>query len=56
MPVKITRIEPEDIRGAARCIQRAFRNDPYFKWVFDVESVGTPILLYINASTPEESV
>lgn len=56
MPVNITPIEPEDIPGAARCIQIAFSDDPYFKWVFDVANVGIPILLYINASTPEENV
>jgi hypothetical protein len=48
MPVKISPIEPEDIPGAARCIQRAFRDDPYFKWVFDVTSVGTPMVLYTH--------
>jgi hypothetical protein len=56
MPVKISPINPEDIPGAARCIQRAFSGDPYFRWVFDVASVGIPILLSVKASTPEENV
>ena len=39
MPIQITPINAEDIPSAARCIQRAFKEDPYFQWVFDSSNV-----------------
>lgn len=39
MPVEIRPITYGDIPGAARCIQEAFADDPYHKWVFDKSQV-----------------
>jgi hypothetical protein len=39
MPVEIRPITHDDIPGAARCIQEAFADDPYNKWVFDKSKV-----------------
>ena len=35
MPVHITPITPSDIPSAVSCMQAAFDDDPYNKWVFD---------------------
>ncbi|WPG99823.1 Hypothetical protein R9X50_00264200 [Acrodontium crateriforme] len=35
MPVEISNIAEKDIPGAVDCIQRAFKEDPYSKFVFD---------------------
>lgn len=34
MPVQISDITTADIPGAVECIQRAFADDPYYRWVF----------------------
>jgi GNAT superfamily N-acetyltransferase len=47
MPIKISPIRPEDIAGAARCIQSAFKDDPYFKWVFDPSIVSIADLIHM---------
>ncbi|WEW61699.1 hypothetical protein PRK78_007191 [Emydomyces testavorans] len=36
MSIEVRRLTLEDIPGAVECIQRAFEDDPYFHWVFDV--------------------
>ncbi|KAJ5752958.1 hypothetical protein N7520_009875 [Penicillium odoratum] len=35
MAIKVLPLTEADIPGAIQVIQRAFANDPYFKWVFD---------------------
>jgi len=35
MPIKVYPITEKDIPGAVSCIQQAFEDDPYNKWVFD---------------------
>jgi GNAT superfamily N-acetyltransferase len=35
MPIKVTPIQPNDIRSAVTCIQQAFDDDPFANWAFD---------------------
>lgn len=35
MSIEITRMTEADIDGAVECIQKAFAEDPYNKWVFN---------------------
>jgi hypothetical protein len=35
MSIKVSTIQEADIVGAIDCIQQAFAEDPYAKWVFD---------------------
>lgn len=35
MPVEVTSITEKDIPGAVKCIQDAFADDPYNRWVFN---------------------
>lgn len=38
MAIKVALMEEEDIPGAVDCIQRAFADDPYNRWVFNDRS------------------
>ena len=35
MPIQVTHLTEQDIRGAIECIQIAFAEDPHNKWIFD---------------------
>ncbi|EAS27829.1 acetyltransferase [Coccidioides immitis RS] len=35
MSIEVRPLTLEDIPGAIECVQRAFEDDPYFRWVFD---------------------
>jgi hypothetical protein len=39
MAVEVVPLTEADIPGAIEVIQRAFADDPYFKWVFDSSKV-----------------
>lgn len=38
MSIEIVPLTQADIPGAVDCVQKAFADDPYFRWVFDVPS------------------
>lgn len=40
MPIEVVSLTEADIPGAIQVIQRAFEDDPYFKWVFDASTVS----------------
>lgn len=40
MPIEVVSLTEADISGAIQVIQRAFEDDPYFKWVFDASTVS----------------
>ncbi|EEP78499.1 conserved hypothetical protein [Uncinocarpus reesii 1704] len=35
MSIEVSRMTVEDIPGVVQCVQDAFEDDPYFRWVFD---------------------
>jgi hypothetical protein len=39
MAIEVVDLTEADIPGAIQVIQQAFADDPYFKWVFDEQSV-----------------
>jgi hypothetical protein len=39
MAIEVVNLTEEDIPEAIEVIQRAFADDPYFKWVFDPAKV-----------------
>jgi hypothetical protein len=39
MAIEVVNLTEADIPGAIQVIQQAFADDPYFKWVFDEQSV-----------------
>lgn len=39
MAIEVVDLTEADIPGAIDVIQRAFEDDPYFKWVFDAATV-----------------
>lgn len=39
MAIEVVPLTEADIPGAIEVIQRAFADDPYFKWVFDAATV-----------------
>lgn len=39
MAIEVVPLTEADIPGAIEVIQRAFADDPYFKWVFDSSTV-----------------
>lgn len=39
MAIEVVDLTEADIPGAIDVIQRAFEDDPYFKWVFDASTV-----------------
>jgi hypothetical protein len=43
MSVEIVPLTKEDIPAAVECIQTAFADDPYFRWVFDLAKVCNSI-------------
>lgn len=55
MPIQIIPISADDIPGAARCIQKAFKHDPYFQWVFDSAHVKNHHSC-LMACQPSESI
>lgn len=46
MAIEVLPITPADIPAAVACIQKAFADDPYFKWVFNGK-VSIPINMAI---------
>ncbi|KAB8360948.1 hypothetical protein FH972_024680 [Carpinus fangiana] len=42
MPIQITVMRESDIEGAVTCIQEAFADDPYSRWIFDTPSTFNP--------------
>lgn len=38
MPIEIVPMAEADIPGAVECVQRAFADDPYFRWAFNDRS------------------
>jgi hypothetical protein len=40
MGIEVVDLTEADIPGAIEVIQRAFADDPYFKWVFDSSKVS----------------
>ncbi|KAJ9629700.1 hypothetical protein H2203_002081 [Taxawa tesnikishii (nom. ined.)] len=48
MPVEVTRITEKDIDGAIDCVQKAFADDPYNRWVFNDRDKDT------SSSTPDK--
>jgi hypothetical protein len=48
MTIEVVPLTEDDIPGAIQVIQRAFEDDPYYKWVFDASTVCNPAPLDIN--------
>jgi len=52
MAIEIYPMQEGDIESAVTCIQQAFADDPYNKWIFDPATVN---LLPISTSPLESS-
>jgi hypothetical protein len=48
MAIEVVPLTEADIPGAIQVIQRAFEDDPYYKWVFDASTVCHIIPLNIK--------
>ena len=48
MPVEITPMVEADIEGAIDCVQVAFADDPYNRWIFDDRS---KVILLLSSPT-----
>lgn len=43
MAIKILPVTTADIPAAVACIQKAFADDPFFKWMFNTSKVRHPV-------------
>ena len=43
MAIEILPVSTADIPAAVACIQKAFADDPFFKWMFNTSKVRHPV-------------
>lgn len=45
MAIEVLPVTTADIPAAVACIQKAFADDPFFKWMFNTSKVRHPLVM-----------